>query len=136
MSISIQNLSGHPQPFLYDPQHLKYLLDVDEGIWAVCTGHVDNLSLPRKLLSHLDQDGINLFWQRISNIVYVGVWIELKIQIGSLFRILTKNTKRYQYLICQHTFKVQLCHFLQSPTEASLLFTEFQKHLAKLQYLQ
>ena len=60
MSISIQNLSGHPQPFLYDPQHLKYLLDVDEGIWAVCTGHVDNLSLPRKLLSHLDQDGDQL----------------------------------------------------------------------------
>ena len=41
MSISIQNLSGHPQPFLYSPQHLKYLLDVNEGIWAVCTGHVD-----------------------------------------------------------------------------------------------
>ena len=46
----------------------------------------------------------------------------MKIQIGSLFRILTKNTRRYQYLICQHTFKIQFVTFYLHQ-QKPLLFT-------------
>ena len=133
MSISIQNLSGHPQPFLYDPQPLKYLLDVDEGIWAVCTGQVDNLSLPSKLLSHIDQDGDQLILAK--DIKHSIRWCLERIENPDWFFIqdMTEMDRNIPISYLSSHLQNTARHFLQSSTEESLLFSEFQKNLAKLQ---
>ena len=60
MSITIQNVSGYPQPFLQEPEDLRHLLEVDEGLWTVCVAHVHNLCIPQEIVAHLDSDMDNL----------------------------------------------------------------------------
>ena len=60
MSITIQKVSGYPQPFINSPEDLRSLLDVDEGLWTVCVAHVHNLCIPTEIISHLDSDKDNL----------------------------------------------------------------------------
>ena len=83
MSITIQNVSGYPQPFLQEPEDLRHLLEVDEGLWTVCVAHV-LIMYSTRIVAHLDSDMDNLILAKDIKIVFDGAWIVLTHQNGFL----------------------------------------------------
>jgi hypothetical protein len=140
MSISIQNLSGYPQPFVHAPNDLKYLLEVDEGLWSVCIGHTDNLSLPQKLIEHLDQDLDNLILAKdIKNSIQ---WCLARIQEPKWFFDLdfdfdfdleTEKERQLPISYLPEHLQSAARHFINVPSSKSLLLSELRDNRAALQ---
>ena len=131
MSILYKTLVDILNPF-YSPQHLKYLLDVMKVYGQYALAMWISIPSSQTTVTPRSRWGSTILAKDIKHRIR---WCLDRIENPDWFFIQDSDEEHQKIPISYLSTHLQntACHFLPSPTETTLLFTEFQKHLAKLQ---